>query len=245
MKKYIILGLLSLTAIFGCEKPSFDTFLEDSSIEKVIPSITDDTIVFKNEKQFARFLKVNGLADYEVLAPTFDATIPLEDVVPYKWQMRKDGVSVYAIDPSYYRVTSSAEFAYISEPDYFGKQGVLIFDHPGLAKSDREFRTTYCPDVQYDNVDMYITNPYSTQTIVFKNVLRWSDRNGENIFNVNLKIWLVWGNDLPTTGTVSFIIKLIDKETECDISYRDYVPGHETAELRMGQMEDTYWYLRP
>jgi len=209
-----------------------------------VQALDADTLIFNNEIEFRDFLHHYNLADYEVFPPKFDVQTDVEAALPYVTMTNNAGHRVRCISPDYYDVGINPTLHYLNDSLFAGKRCVIIFDHSGLAKSDREYRPEFCPDLKYRNCNLYITSPWTGQVAVFKNIFYWSDRNGNGVFNTNLKAWLLWGANKPEQ-TYSFNIDIWDKETGCDVTYKANVPGHVTAELRFYKMQSAYGFLRP
>lgn len=209
-----------------------------------------DTLLFNNEIEFRDFLFHYGLStNYDVLPAKFNPEERFEDVVPFKYMTNKAGHLVWCPDPNYYKIYdgNGAEIfenlGYLHEEGFAGKRYVAIFDHSGLAKSYREFYTEQCHQGDWRTVDIIIVNPLTNQTAIFKKGFVWADRNGEQIFNNNLKTWLLWGKDAPE-ATYDFRHFLPDSTSGCDFTFREVNPEHDVTQLRWKEMNATYGYLR-
>lgn len=208
-----------------------------------------DTLIFNNETEFRDFLFHYNLAsNYEVKPQKFDASIAIEDAIPFVQMKNNAGVMEWVPDPNYFRIYRngaevSSSSGYLNEELFAGKRFVLIFDHSGIVKTYREFYLKYCPDGDWLTTDVELYNVEKKQRVIFKNGITWSDRNGENIMNNNLKAWQLWGKDLPEKN-YDFIPNLPDSTSGCDLSFKEFNPGHETATLRFMSMSLMYGYLR-
>lgn len=102
-----------------------------------------------------------------------------------------------------------------------------------------------CGDYRY--VDDVITNLTTGQVAIFKNAWNWSDRNGEHIFNNNLKTWQLWGEGRTETTQRDIQNRMPtneDSNCQSDFSHSDILPGHETTDLRFQMMNEVYGYLK-
>lgn len=226
-----------------------DTGGGDGGGNTEIQPIDAPVLTFNNEVEFRDFLRFHGLADYDVLQPTFDNTETPEQVLPFKemrWQF--DGVeyNLNTVDPNYYAISEEANQAYLHEEAFAEKRYVMLFDHSAMAKNYRMWLTigNKCGDYRF--VDNVITNLATGQKAVFKNAWNWSNRNGHHIFNNNLVTWLLWGKGkAETTQKAAFSNRMPAAGTSCDFSYVGYgQEGHETTTLYWQGMTDVYGHLR-
>jgi len=218
-----------------------DTTICGGVTQPPMQALDSDTLEFYNETQFRDFLRYYGIADYEVLPRAFDSSATILDVVPHKWMTNKQGDQVYAPDPAYYDVGIPENEAYLHEDLFAGKQYVSFRDHSHLQKMMREMVPVYCPDGDLFNVWEVITNPVTGQRVKFYNIYRWSDRNGQNIWNENLHLWLLWGFDTQTT---TYGIDSGDPETGCDYTFKAWFDGHNDETLYNRGLQETYGHLK-
>lgn len=231
--KPIFLFLIFFFFSLSCNITTVDIPISDDSEEKIVQSIDADTLNFYSETQLRNFLRRNLLADYTVIPPTF---VPYQDylsVVPGNFYYN-------VIDPETGVAVSSNQH-YLYEELFAGKYYVSFKDHNHTWKLNNQMIPVYCPEGDMKNVTEWITNPYTGQVVAFHDVYNWSDRNGQNIYNLNLKLWLLWDF---APGVVSFHIDAIHEGTGCDYTFVEFFPGHESMELNFHFMEETYGYLR-
>lgn len=234
MKK-IILALCFFIASCDTSTNIVDTKAEEmldlgvtTSELKAIQPLDADTLVFKNERQLRSFLYYHNLSTwYPILARTF---------TPYQ--------DYYTVVPSngYYNVGVESNQHYLNEPLFAGKYYVSFKDHSHTWKLNDKMIDVYCPEGDMSFVTEWITNPYTGQVVEFQDIYNWSDRNGQNIFNENLKLWQLWEFE---PEVVSFQIDAIHLASGCDYTFVDYFPGHESLELNFNFMSETYGYLKP
>lgn len=235
MKLKVILSVILLIGFaIGCNIINFEEpQLIDGFNAKVVQTIDADTLNFYNERQFRNFLRKYLLADYAVIPTTFIPNQAYLSVVPNNGYYN-------VIDPETGNFLPSGEH-YLREELFAGKYYVSFKDHNHTWKLFTVMIDSYCPEGDMNNVTEWITNPYTGQVVAFHNVYNWSDRNGQNIYNLNLKLWLLW--DLPEE-VVSFEIDATHAASGCDYTFVDAFPGHETMELRFMDMNSTYSILR-
>lgn len=219
--------------------------------EMPVQPLDADTLIFEDEIQFEKFLDYHGLADYEILPSKFDATIPFDDNsgVPFSyvdWTYNDiKYTNLYAPTASYYSTEVQPNEAYLYENLFWGKRFCMFFDHSATHKNYKMFLIMgECGDHRY--ADMVMTYFATGQVAVFKNCWTWSDRNGENIFNINLKTWLLWGNGQPEVTLVdAFQHRLPTTDgSNCDFDFHEQLTGHETTTLYWQRMTEFYGHLR-
>ncbi len=214
---------------------------------ETVQALDADTLFFHNETELRDWCTYHGLGSWTVQPPKFNYYEQMSDVVPYVWgkgcTMRQElglgNDSMFFIpDANYYMVPEGCRgtsciadnMQFLHEEMYSGKKYVSFRDHSHLQKEQREMSKCFCSEGDLFNVRETVKNPFTGQVVVFYDIYRWSDRNGENIWNENLKLYTVWP-ELANYRTVEFELDTYDPETECDYTFREYFPGHETMTL--------------
>lgn len=89
------------------------------------------------------------------------------------------------------------------------------------------------------NVWEYYTNPETGQVVCFKDVYNWWNIDGEQIFNVNQKIYQVFGLN---SGVVHLPIDAVHMPTGLNYGFDLKYVGHDIADVRMEGVEDVFPY---
>jgi hypothetical protein len=196
---------------------------------QVIQSLTADSLFFHNEAQLHDFLVAHHLAkDYQITLPKMysDCTqLPDDAIYP---GMESDD--------------------YLHEERFTGKPFIVLYNHIITRKHLVNFFPTYYKNnpgaphnLDFCGVNDYITNPKTGQVACFIDSFNWMDENGENIFNTNKKLWLLWGfNDT----TVIFPTTRIHTPTGLDYSFDAYFPGHDDLMVSFDSISTVYNYLK-
>lgn len=237
MKNYYLIllsGIAFLLLTLGsCQKQNAlneitvlpnDQELDDRA---AIPAIDSDTLVFTSEKQFRKFLVYHDLAYYTVAVPVVNENCNL---LP---------------SPSLYPAQLPDD--YLHEDRFTGLPFISIFDHIITRKNLNIFFPTYYDHYGYTDTLTFcdvrdcITHPITGQVVCFENTFNWKDENGQNIFNINKKLWLLWGFNF---GVVSFDISRIHLPTGIDYTFVDFFPAHTEVKLNFNGMDEVYGYLK-
>jgi hypothetical protein len=222
LAKFLVLFVI--VPLFSCEKEP-TTPIDEPQIQ----SLDADTLFFKDEKQFHDFLFAHHLAaDYSIAPPKVihDCSI-LPDANTYPSQQSND---------------------YLHEDRFTGMPFIVLFDHIATRKHINIFFPAYYddhPGVPHDlnlcGVNEYITNPQTGQVVCFYDSFNWRDENGENIFNTNKKLWLLWGFH---TGNVTFGVARIQTSTGIDFTFKDNFPEHKSLTVSFDSIAETYNHLK-
>ncbi|MBK7740090.1 MAG: hypothetical protein IPI42_05885 [Saprospiraceae bacterium] len=219
----LIVGFLFFNA---CNKEDINTNTGSWSGQ----ALNADTLYFDNETQFRDFLFHYGLSrKYEIIPPKYHfscTVVPLPNNYPE--QMRDD---------------------YLNEDRFVGKPFINLFDHIATRKYINIFFPTYYENnpgttkvLNFCDVNEYITNLATGQVVCFKDVFNWYDENGENIFNANKKVWLLWSyND----AVVKFGIEIVHVPTGVDYTFKEYYPAHNELDLTLSDIAIKYGHLKP
>lgn len=216
---YTTIRICDTTIVIGGDTIPTDTIPNTGGIQP----LNADTLVFYNETEFRDFLKHYKIADYEIIAPkyTFDCS-----VVP---------------DSRLYPAQGRGNDDALNQDKFNGLPNMSIRDHIGTRKMIVVFIPSLNdPDADFCNVTEWYTNPLTGQVAEFHNVYTWWDYRGEQMFNVNLKLWLLWGFD---EKVYSFVIDGVHEATGYDYTFTDLFPEHETMELAFQRMREYYGIL--
>ena len=206
--------------------------------------LNQPVLTFNSEVEFRDFLFNHGLSkNYNVVSPKFNAILDIEDCVPFIVMRNKAGHRVSCPDPNYYYIPAKFSEGYLNEPMFAGKRFVGIFNHEWISKAYRELYVEQCPNGSYSTVDVHIKNITTGQVAIFKKAFTWSDRNGENIFNNNLKTWLLWGGN-QSTGTYYVYHELPDATSGCDFTFRSASQIGENSPVSFNKMNTVYGFLK-
>lgn len=168
----------------------------------VIQPVDADTLHFTDEYQFRDFLVYHDLKHYSIKPQVdfYDCTV-------------NPGTTIY---------TDQHDDDFLHEERFIGKPLIFIVDHNGTRKiyhilipSTGDTTLTTC------DVQLTLTNPVTGQVVVFDDVYNWIDENGRNIFNMNKKMYFLWGFD---SGNVDFPAEMLQLTTGVDFTFPDYFP---------------------
>jgi hypothetical protein len=167
-----------------------------------IQPVDADTLHFYDEYQFRDFLVYHNLKQYSIKPQVdfYDCSV-------------NPGTTIY---------TDQHEDDFLHEERFIGKPLVFIVDHNGTRKiyhilipSTGDTTITTC------DVQLTLTNPVTGQVVVFDDIYNWIDENGRNIFNMNKKMYFLWGFD---SGNVDFPAEMLQLPTGIDFTFPDYFP---------------------
>ncbi|MBC8172517.1 MAG: T9SS type A sorting domain-containing protein [Chitinophagales bacterium] len=166
-----------------------------------------DTLIFANETEFRDFLRYYELKDYDLLEP-----LPVSDC---------------SVLPDYHIYPGQVYNDYLHEERFAGLPFVYIFDHIGTKKLlNVELPLLEDPNVNLCSVNIAVTHPSSGQVALFGDVFNWIDENGANIFNLNKKMYFLWGFD---DGEQTFVISILQDSTDYDFTFYDFFPERGTS----------------
>jgi hypothetical protein len=178
-----------------------------STLPEGMQALNADSLFFNDEYEFRDFCRYHGLKDYDIKPQVdfYDCTI-------------NPGTQIY---------TDQHDDDFLHEERFEGKPLVFIVDHNGTRKiynilipSLGDTTITTC------DVDLYTTNPVTGQVAGFKDIYNWIDENGKNIFNMNKKIYFLWGF---TDDNRDFPTDMIQTTTGIDFTFPNYFPEDAEA----------------
>lgn len=179
---------------------------------QTIQPLDADTLSFYNETQFRDFLRYYGLKDYDIISAslTSDCSTQPSDLSTYPAEGSDD---------------------YLHEEIFEGKQCVYILDHIITRKLWTILLPTLGdPDADLCSVRIWITNLSTGQVVMFDDVFNWLDENGKNIFNLNKKMYFLYGFN---AGQRQFKSSQIQLTTGYDFTFPDLYPEtHDIIRLR-------------
>lgn len=221
----ILLLPICISIFTSCKKDAVQQAPANQAIQKK----DADTLFFKNETEFRDFLHYHGMAKkYEIVPPKYTnncAVIPAASIYP-----------------------SQQQDDYLNEDRFIGMPFISLFDHITTRKHIVVFFPTYYSanpsapqNLNFCGVNEYVTNPQTGQVVCFINTFNWFDERGENLFNMNKKLWLLWGFN---NATVTLGITKVHTPTGTDYTFKTYLPAHNDLTLTFAGIADKYGYLK-
>ena len=223
---FLFYSAILFAIISSCSKK--DTTIEDPASQ--VQPLNADTLFFSNETGFRDFLFHYGLSKkYTIAPPKYSnncSVIPTPSIYPS--QLQDD---------------------YLNESRFTSKPFICLYDHIITRKHIVVFFPTYYTanpgapqNLNFCDVNEYIHHPQTGQVVCFKNTFNWFDENGENIFNLNKKLWLLWGyNNTNVTFPNATRIHI---PTGVDYTFKAYFPAHSDISLTFNAIADTYGHLK-
>lgn len=178
--------------------------LSASPLPPDIQPIDADTLHFYNEQEFHDFLEYYELKHYDILPPSVSFDCMFSDTFTY--------YSSPLGDQTYLAEDTYADQPFTVFADHFTTKKTVVNLMPSLDD----------PDANLCNVNIYFKNPYTLQVAVFHDMYNWMDENGWNIFNMNKKVYFLWGF---TSGSILFETDMIQDSTGYDFSFPDIIPA--------------------
>ncbi len=182
-----------------------------------IPALNADTIFFRSEKQFAEYLDHYNLQHLNLIQ---GEAVPCNEVAPR------------------YTFPDQNPDDYLHEERFEGMNHIVIFDHIVTRKMIMVFiPTTNNPDANLCGVQLIVQNPITGQYVVFKDIFSWIDENGKPIFNLNKKLYYLWGFD---SGAVALPIFLTHLPTGLSYNFPTKYSDHREVKLMFNRVSEAY-----